>query len=120
MQTEMKSETSVQKTLKVSVESSAVHWLKIKEECKLDENEGFVPSGGNSLRNLRQAGHMVVKEGLKVHVRTHKDTQPKQVPNYTGYTWSLICLEFVLGLECLCTCETTRFMEGTYASGTVL
>lgn len=56
--------------LKVSVESSAVHWLKIKEECKLDENEGFVPSGGNSLRNSRQADHMVVKEGLKDHVRT--------------------------------------------------
>lgn len=49
------------KILKVSVESSAVHWLKIKEECKLNENEGFVPSRGNSLRNLRQAGHMVVK-----------------------------------------------------------
>lgn len=71
--------------LKRSVESSAVHWLKTKEECRLDENEGFVSSGGNLLRNVRQAGHMANKEGLLVHVRTCKDTQPKRVPNSAGY-----------------------------------
>lgn len=92
--------------LKRSAESSAVHWLKIKEECRLDENEGFVSSGWNLLRNLSQAGHMADKEGLLVHVRTFEDTQPKRVPN------SLICLEFVLGLACLCSCANITVYGG--------
>lgn len=64
----MKSETSVQKRWMYPL--VVVHWLKIKEECKLDENEGFVPNGGNLLCNSSHTGHMVIKEGLKDHVRT--------------------------------------------------
>ncbi len=105
------------KMLKRSVESSAVHWLNTKEECRLMRTRGFVSSGGNLLRNVRQAGHMANKEGLLVHVRTHN---PNGCQILLG-TWSLICSEFVLGLACLCSCANNS-VHGGYIrySGTVL
>lgn len=75
------------KIVKRSVESSAVHWLKRKKEDK---------------------------EGLLVHVRTCKDTQPKRVPNSAGYMVSDL-LEICIGPYMFVQLRKQQFMEGTYA-----
>ncbi len=66
------------------------------------------------LRNVRQAGHMADKEGLLVHVRTCKDTQPKRVPNSAEFMVSDL-LGICIGPYMFVQLRKQQFMEGTYA-----